>query len=108
MDSMNKTIENNLINMETMNQTVKNNSLGLKVLNSTMGKCRNYTKRIQNCGIVSLIFLFIANQDKLLINGINGLNGTLKSAIEDTKEIHNVLNDTMEEIKVLGNHISKY
>ena len=42
MDSMNKTLENNLINMETMNQTVKDNSLGLKVLNSTMGKSRNH------------------------------------------------------------------
>ena len=40
MDSMNKTLENNLINMETMNQTVNDNSLGLKVLNSTIGKCR--------------------------------------------------------------------
>ena len=45
MDSMNKTLENNLMNMETMNQTVKNNSLGLKVLNSTMGKCRNCTEQ---------------------------------------------------------------
>ena len=44
MDSMNKTLENNLINMETMNQTVKDNSLGLKVLNSTMGKHRNCTE----------------------------------------------------------------
>ena len=38
MDSMNKTLENNLINMETINQTVKDNSFGLKVVNSTMGK----------------------------------------------------------------------
>ena len=44
MDSMNKTLENNLINMETMNQTVKDNSMGLKVLNSTMGKHRNCTE----------------------------------------------------------------
>ena len=44
IDSMNKTLENNLMDMETMNQTVKDNSLGLKVLNTTMGKCRNYTK----------------------------------------------------------------
>ena len=43
-----------------------------------------------------------------MINGINGLNGTIKSAVEDTKELHNVLNGTMEDIKVLGNHISKY
>ena len=41
MDSMNKTIENNLMNMNTMNHTVGNNSLGLKVLNSTIGKGRN-------------------------------------------------------------------
>ena len=40
MDSMNKTLEKNLINMETMNQTVNDNLLGLKVLNSTIGKCR--------------------------------------------------------------------
>ena len=44
IDSMNKTLENNLMDMEIMNQTVKDNSLGLKVLNTTMGKCRNYTK----------------------------------------------------------------
>ena len=41
MDSMNKTIENNLMNMNTINQTVKDNSLGLKVLNRTMGKCKS-------------------------------------------------------------------
>ena len=43
-----------------------------------------------------------------MINGINGLNGTIKSAVEDSKEFHNVLNETLEDIKVLGNHISKY
>ena len=48
MDSMNKTIENNLMNMNTINQTVKDNSLGLKVLNTTIGKYRNYTKMIQD------------------------------------------------------------
>ena len=42
MDSMNKTIENNLMNMETLNQTVEDNILGLKVLNGTMGKCKNH------------------------------------------------------------------
>ena len=104
MDSMNKTIENNLMNMETINQTVKNNSLGLKVLNSTMGKCRNCAE-FQN---VSIIFLLIVDQDKLLIGGINGLNGTLESAVQDTKELHNVLNDTMKDIKFLGIRISKY
>ena len=41
MDSMNKTIENNLMNMNTINQTVKDNSLCLKVLNRTMGKCKS-------------------------------------------------------------------
>ena len=46
MNSMNKTLENTLMNMETMNQTLKNNSLGLKVLNSTMGKHRNFTFKI--------------------------------------------------------------
>ena len=44
MDSMNKTIENNVMNMNAMNQTVEDNSLGLKVLNGTMGKCRNCTE----------------------------------------------------------------
>ena len=102
---MNKTLENNLMDMETINQTVKDNSLGLKVLNTTMGKCRNYTKIIQYGYI---IFLSIVNEDKLLINGMNGLNGTIKSAVEDTKEFHNVLNETLEDIKALGNHISKY
>ena len=43
-----------------------------------------------------------------MIEGINGLNGTLESSVQDTKELHNVLNDTMEDIKVLGNLISKY
>ena len=43
-----------------------------------------------------------------MIEGINGLNGTLESSVQDTKELHNVLNDTMEDIKVLGNRISKY
>ena len=104
MDSMNKTIENNLMNMETINQTVKNNSLGLKVLNSTMGKCRNCAE-FSN---ISIIFLFIVDQNKLLIEGINGLNGTLESAVQDTKELHNVLNGTMKDIKFLGIHISKY
>ena len=42
MDNMNKTFENNLMNMEIMNQTVKDNSFGLKVLNGTMGKSRNH------------------------------------------------------------------
>ena len=41
MNSMNKTIESNLMNMETMNKSVEANSLGLKVLDSTMGKHRN-------------------------------------------------------------------
>ena len=44
----------------------------------------------------------------MLIEGINILNGTIDGAVEDTKELHNVLNETMEGIKVLGNHISKY
>ena len=104
MDSMNKTLENNLMNMETMNQTVKNNSLGLKLLNGSMGKCRNCIE-FQN--VVSQIFLCIVDKDKLLIEGINGLNGTLESAVQDTKELHNALNDTMKDIKVFGNHISK-
>ena len=42
INSMNKTIENNLMNMETLNQTVEDNILGLKVLNGTMGKCKNH------------------------------------------------------------------
>ena len=44
MNSMNKTIESNLMNMETMNKSVEANSLGLKVLDSTMGKHRNCTE----------------------------------------------------------------
>ena len=59
-----------------------------------------------------MVFLFysllIVDQDKLLIENINGLNGTLESAVQDTKELHNVLNDTVADIKVLGNRISKY
>ena len=43
-----------------------------------------------------------------MIEDINGLNGNLESAVQDTKEFQNVLNDTMEDIKVLGNRISKY
>ena len=44
MNSMNKTIESNSMNMEAMNKSVEDNSLGLKVLNSTMGKHRNCTE----------------------------------------------------------------
>ena len=104
MNSMNKTIESNLMNMETMNKSVEANSLGLKVLDSTMDKHRNCTE-FQN---VSLIFPFIVDQDKLLIEEINGLNDTLDSAVQDIKELHKVSNDTIVDIKVLGNRISKY
>ena len=38
---MNKTLEQNLMNMKNMNQTIKDNSLGLKILNSKMGKSTN-------------------------------------------------------------------
>ena len=59
-----------------------------------------------------MVFLFysllIVDQDKLLIENINGLNGTLESAVQDNKALHNVLNDTMEDVKVLDNRISKY
>ena len=51
IDSMNKTLENNLMDMETMNHTVKDNSLGLKVLNTTMGKSRNWTIIIYDCSM---------------------------------------------------------
>ena len=44
MNSMNKTLESNLMNMETMNKSVEDNSLRLKVVNSTMGKHRNCTE----------------------------------------------------------------
>ena len=44
----------------------------------------------------------------MLIEGINGLNGTLESAVQDNKDLHNILNDTMEDVKVLDNRISKY
>ena len=44
MNSMNKTIESNSMNMEAMNKSVEDNSLGLKVLNSTMGKHINCTE----------------------------------------------------------------
>ena len=46
MNSMNKTIESNLMIMEAMNKSVEDNSLGLKVLNSTMGNieiAQNFT-----------------------------------------------------------------
>jgi len=83
MESMNKTFENNLMNLEIMNQTVEDNILGLKVLNSTM-----------------------VNKNELLIDDINGLNDTLESAVQDNKDLHNVLNDTMDDVKVLDNRIS--
>ena len=102
MDSMNKTIENNLMNMNTINQTVEDNSLGLKVLNRTMGKCKS-SAELQNDNY----FFIIANKNELLIEGIDGLNGTIESAVEDTKELHNALNDTMEQVKILGSRISK-
>ena len=53
-------------------------------------------------------FSILVNKNKLLIDDINGLNGTLESAIQDNKALHNVLNDTMEDVKVLDNRISKY
>ena len=53
-------------------------------------------------------FSILVNKNKLLIDDINGLNGTLESAVQDNKALHNVLNDTMEDVKVLDNRISKY
>ena len=52
-------------------------------------------------------FFIIASKNELLIEGINELTGTLESAIEDTKELRNVLNDTMEHVNILGAGISK-
>ena len=43
-----------------------------------------------------------------MIEGINGLNGTIEGAVEGTKELNNVLNDTMEHVNILGEHLSKF
>ena len=51
---------------------------------------------------------FIDNQNELLIDGINGLNGTLKSAVQNANVLRNVLNNTMEDVNNLGSRISKY
>ena len=53
-------------------------------------------------------FSILVNKNELLIDDISGLNGTLESAVQDNKDLHNVLNDTMDDVKVLDNRISKY
>ena len=51
---------------------------------------------------------FIDNQNELLIDGINGLNGTLKSAVQNANVLRNVLNNTIEDVNNLGSRISKH
>ena len=57
--------------------------------------------------MITKYFFIIADKNELLFEGIDGLNGTIESAVEDTKELHNALNDTMEHVKILGSRISK-
>ena len=55
----------------------------------------------------NILNFFIDNQNELLIDGINGLNGTLESEVQNTNNIRYVLNDTMEHVNILGSRISK-